>query len=30
MEDFVPFEIAETLKEKGFNIPFYFYYRNRL
>ena len=27
MEDFVPFEIAKKLKEKGFNIPFYFYYR---
>lgn len=27
MENFVPFKIAENLKEKGFNIPFYFYYR---
>ena len=26
-EDFVPFELAVKLKEKGFNIPFYFYYR---
>lgn len=27
MEDFVTFEIANKLKEKGFNIPSYFYYR---
>ena len=27
MEDFVSFEIAKKLKEKGFNIPSYFYYR---
>lgn len=27
MEDFVSFEIAKKLKEKGFDIPFYFYYR---
>ena len=27
MEDFVTFEIAKKLKEKGFNIPSYFYYR---
>ena len=27
MEDFVPFEIAIKIKENGFNIPFYFYYR---
>lgn len=27
IEDFVPYEIAKKLKEKGFNIPFYFYYR---
>ena len=26
-EDFVSFDIAKKLKEKGFNIPFYFYYR---
>lgn len=26
-EDFAPFELAVKLKEKGFNIPFYFYYR---
>lgn len=26
-EDFVPFELAVKLKEKRFNIPFYFYYR---
>lgn len=25
--DFVPFELALKLKEKGFNVPFYFYYR---
>lgn len=25
--DFVSFELAVKLKEKGFNIPFYFYYR---
>ena len=27
MEDFVTLEIAKKLKEKGFNIPSYFYYR---
>lgn len=27
MEDFVPFDLAVKLKDKGFNIPFYFYYR---
>lgn len=27
MEDFVSFELAQKLKEKGFNIPSYFYYR---
>lgn len=27
MEDFVTFEIAKKLKEKGFNILSYFYYR---
>jgi hypothetical protein len=27
MEDFIPLELALKLKEKGFNIPFYFYYR---
>lgn len=26
-KDFVNFDIAVKLKEKGFNIPFYFYYR---
>lgn len=26
-EEFVTFEIAEKLKEKGYNKPFYFYYR---
>lgn len=26
-DDFAPFELAVKLKEKGFNIPFYFYYR---
>ena len=26
-EDFTPFELAVKLKEKGFDIPFYFYYR---
>lgn len=26
-EDFVSFELAKKLKEKGFNIPFYFFYR---
>jgi hypothetical protein len=25
--DFAPFELAKRLKEKGFDIPFYFYYR---
>lgn len=27
MEDFVSFELAQKLKEKGLNVPFYFYYR---
>lgn len=27
MEDFVNFDLAKKLKEKGFNIPFYFFYR---
>lgn len=27
MEDFVTFNLAVELKEKGFNIPFYFFYR---
>lgn len=27
-EDFVTYEIAVKLKEKGFNIPFYFFYRS--
>ena len=27
MEDFVTLEITKKLKEKGFNIPSYFYYR---
>ena len=27
MEDFVTYELSVKLKEKGFNIPFYFYYR---
>lgn len=27
MEDYVSFEIAKKLKDLGFNIPFYFYYR---
>lgn len=27
MEDFVTFEIAKKLKEKGLNVPSYFYYR---
>lgn len=27
MEDIAPYELAIKLKEKGFNIPFYFYYR---
>ena len=27
MSDFVNFKLAQKLKEKGFNIPFYFYYR---
>ena len=26
-EDFVTYELAVKLKEKGFDIPFYFYYR---
>lgn len=26
-EEFVTFELAEKLKEKGYNKPFYFYYR---
>ena len=26
-KDFVSFEIAVKLKDKGFSIPFYFYYR---
>ena len=26
-EDFVPYELAVKLKEKGLNIPFYFFYR---
>jgi hypothetical protein len=26
-EDFIPYELALKLKEKGFDIPFYFYYR---
>lgn len=26
-EDFAPFELAVKLKEKGFDIPFYFFYR---
>ena len=26
-EDFVTYELAVILKEKGFDIPFYFYYR---
>ena len=26
-EDFVSFELAKKLKEKGYNKPFYFYYR---
>ena len=27
-EDFVTYELAVKLKEKGFNIPFYFFYRS--
>ena len=27
MDDFVNFDLAKKLKEKGFNVPFYFYYR---
>lgn len=27
MEDFVSFELAQKLKEKGLNVSFYFYYR---
>ena len=27
MEDIVTFDLAVKLKNKGFNIPFYFYYR---
>lgn len=27
MEDFVTLDLAVELKEKGFNIPFYFFYR---
>lgn len=27
MEDFVTYDLAVELKEKGFNIPFYFFYR---
>lgn len=27
MSDFVNFELAQKLKEKGLNVPFYFYYR---
>ena len=26
-EDYVSFEVAKLLKEKGFNVPFYFFYR---
>lgn len=26
-EDFVTYELAVKLKEKGFDVPFYFYYR---
>lgn len=26
-EDYVSFEVAKLLKEKGFNEPFYFFYR---
>mgnify|MGYP003288612779 CR=1 FL=1 len=25
--EFVDFDLAKKLKEKGFNVPFYFYYR---
>lgn len=27
-EDFAPFELAVKLREKGFDIPFYFFYRS--
>ena len=27
-DDFAPFELAVKLKEKGFDIPFYFFYRS--
>ena len=26
-EDFIPFELAVKFKEKGLNIPFFFFYR---
>lgn len=28
MEDFVSFDLAKKLKEKGFSCPFYFFYRD--
>jgi hypothetical protein len=28
-EDYVSFEVAKLLKEKGFNVPTWFYYQNK-